>query len=431
MCLNGASLDPSTCECSVNCPTWGPLCERCPRNPAGMECSGRGHCNAGKCSCLKGFSGKSCEVKLDQYVCKISDYGDITAFNNKLESSISVLGEYTLLKKTLSTGDTISLHIEVGSSKTSDKNLQGVKAVVMKYISKTAQDAIESMSLFSPEKIGELVKYGEDCGSVQVFEEKQVKSSRGNMKLTRHGKNEFSITSKDGTEARIIVRGNDKFSYMDVTTTIMSSKFENVDGICGSPFQDPTQGYGGRQFLKSFVTNKAMSLLKCHDAISHRFVGLSSGLTKQSSGLRFREARRKTEFVGWENVNWGEVSVPPVAKPTTVNLLPVECRADPIEVEKQCKQFLGKDDISNMNRGDSRLSPYKACSKVMCKTKDLNEGLAAGRIEAKKNDDAFREKEEARLDNLLFSVENEAASKAKKAFDDFANSGNVCPELKN
>jgi hypothetical protein len=432
MCKNGASLDPETCTCSVNCPTWGPLCERCPKNAAGMECSGRGQCREGTCLCLKGFSGKSCDVKQDAHVCKVSDYADIAAFNKGLESSIVMPGEYILSARKLSNGDTISINVEVGSLQGSKKRMLGVKAVAIKYTSRKRQDALESISLFSPKDFGAPASYGENCGTVQSFKQRGLlKSSRGNLALRRHGKNTYIVSSKNQARINIVMRGNGRISFMDVAINMMSSKEEKMKGLCGSPFQNPKIGFGGKSFLGSFVKDKETSLLKCYGGSAHRFAELSSGKSRGASGLRFREAKSNTEFANWGNADWGEPTVPVVAKPTSMNLLPAKCDAvSAIVVEKQCKKFLPAGDVSSMERGATQLSPYKACSKVMCKVNDVDEAFTAAEQEVKNNNEASREEEVARLDDAMFAVENEAASKAKKAYEDFASNGKVCPELR-
>ena len=66
----------------------------------------------------------------------------------------------------------------------------------------------------------------------------------------------------------------------------------------------------------------------------------------------------------------------------------------------------------------------------MCKVNDVDEAFTAAEQEVKNNNEASREEEVARLDDAMFAVENEAASKAKKAYEDFASNGKVCPELR-
>ena len=49
----------------------GATCEdlSCPIGPKGKECSGRGFCNKGKCTCNNLFSGKACQLSVCKDAC--------------------------------------------------------------------------------------------------------------------------------------------------------------------------------------------------------------------------------------------------------------------------------------------------------------------------------------------------------------------------
>ena len=117
-CKQGAKIDEETCTCTKGCPTWGELCQRCPKGPNGEECSGRGGCDGqGICECdVALYDGDACEIVYEEATCAMMHYGDITTFDNAEINSWKGRGEVRMLERTLRDGTKESVHAIVAGS---------------------------------------------------------------------------------------------------------------------------------------------------------------------------------------------------------------------------------------------------------------------------------------------------------------------------
>ena len=105
-CKQGAKVNKQTCTCRESCPTWGDLCQRCPKGVNDIECSGRGVCDGqGTCECDSTlFDGDACEIENVEASCTLTEYSDLATFDGAEVASWQGRGEVRLFERVLRDG---------------------------------------------------------------------------------------------------------------------------------------------------------------------------------------------------------------------------------------------------------------------------------------------------------------------------------------
>ena len=119
----------NTCQCDINCPTWGPFCDRCAKGVGGQECSGKGGCSeqGGQCQCDASlWHGKACENQMVTSTCSVHEYVDVTTFDGSYVASWKGRGEMNLLLRTLRDGTTEKINVLIGSGRSPLSGVTGL-----------------------------------------------------------------------------------------------------------------------------------------------------------------------------------------------------------------------------------------------------------------------------------------------------------------
>jgi hypothetical protein len=437
MCENGATLDIGTCECSVNCPTgnWGPLCERCPKDNDGYECSNRGECEKGKCKCMSGASGDSCEIEAEEAVCKVKGPDMLVSGFSAMDAAPPVTGEYRLFSKVFANGMKESVHVIYGAV---DASNYGITAVSIKSVRSTNPSGNRVTLLLRSG--GVLIS--EDCGAgAAPRNSKEVSVGGGMFTLTHDGKLVYQIMSTNGVVVTIVDKEYPK--PFGVSISVETFKKDTLKGLCGT--LDAAKDRAARKrggFMKRELITPVDSVFRCSGdageqslpvligspktrqgprAKNLRFRSSADVLLGTGSKLRFQSASNSQveQFVDWGSAEWGSIANDDDTPLTSVSLVPKPCdSATESAAERECRKFLPAGFPAHVLKKDPVLEPYKACARVICLRADPAAAVLAAKDEIRSRKREIEEIEAKKADKALFAKEVAAAAAASKAARD-------------
>ncbi len=429
-CKQGSSLDTTTCTCSVDCPTSGIFCEKCPKGKNGEICSGSGQCQKSKCVCNKGATGKTCTTKPMKLACAIKT-GKVVPFKFKSKTGKPIVadkaGEYRLFEVIKKEKDELtSVHgyfHKVGSLNL----LVGIS--VSKVNNFNSNNEVESFRIMA-KKGSDGFEVTQDCTSKINVRSKWIQGSKKHLKIRAQGQSSLMVKSNDNQfEINI-----DKFKCEYGTCfsfnidLLDNPKIHHFLGMCGS--------HGKKE--EFLIVDTALQQIQCKGEqqeidVPLRFKSVRSSLLRGpknvgSQSYRFLQLKTDWDTVDWElpTPSWNSES--PIEEPvTSYNLIAQDCKAATVSsTELECRMHLPESFPQGFVRSDPALEPYKACADVLCDEADPEKAHKMANIEtlkAKRKRKVALEEEAAQKQ---IDAESKVASKIAQLAENADPNDNKC-----
>ena len=406
-CGQGSSLNSETCACDINCKTWGPLCDRCPKGIGGIECSGKGSCSSdtGICQCdASMWNGIACEAEMKDATCRVVEYGDLTTFDGAYVSSWRGKGEVELLSRTLRDGTMETVNVLFGSGR---DPLSGVTGVSIKSIQYDLDGKKETDTISVVGSPSSSIDFTTTTGIVMAGEQPysaseqpssfHVETGRISIRRTESG---YEMTTSTLTIVIDTFTGtnrnnkNEKRTFFDVELQARLPTDGSSKGSCGNYDGNADNDFEGHSSGQSFIScslkesstsifTSSLDKSKYIDGNKNEDGGAKCDSTTENGSVRFKTTmKQEAQTTAVSEVSEAEMVVAKSCTPGSDLMT---------QTIAGCSKFLPvgfPHGIKNM--GDIKLRTVNKCYFVSCTTKEIKTGVMAA--EKMKNIEARRQK---------------------------------------